>query len=215
MKLLKRVVLVLSLVCISSNVHSADKPRIETLQELRARVERIHALMPEVKKELRRQYPNPHEPQAIELYRFFNGVHAPIVNIFSEASAILRENPWLEQQADLIYQASQQAELVPHTDLTDIVKCFAAESRQLVLYKHQLDSAHPQKCLSCKKSFLTRKPVCSKLREEYQKLSSIMLDLADKVAPIQQRDPHIGEKYQKVIAAVGARQQFEETKTPG
>lgn len=213
MKLLKRSMFVVAVVCVHISIESADKPRIETLQELRANIETTHALMPELQKELQRHYPNPKDAQAVEVYRLFKEVDCPVAKIFHEAAATLRKNPWLEQQTYSIYEASQRSESVVLSpqDQTDTVKLLAATIKKIVLYKNQLDSSHPQPCSFCKKSSWTRKTPCSKLHKEYQKLSSLLL-LADKAAEIESRDPQVGEKYQKIRTAVFVTQKFEETK---
>lgn len=214
MKLFKKMLIVLVYVCTSSLSVGSDRAGVLTVDFVKKEIVAAHKKTPQIEAELRKQYPNPTDANAVELYRFVSLVRKPLLMLFSKNSAKESTDDWVVSEASTILEASQQghADLQMSTPEKGIAHdAHAVCARQFRLYKEELNKRHPKLCPTCPKSLWRGKPRCAVLHKECE-LYLPALTLFEEAARLEQRDPELLSKYAKLDPTLAVRKAPQETK---
>lgn len=193
MKLLKRVVFVVSLVCLNSTTYSADA----VIAELSACLQQVSALLPKFEQELHKQYPNPDDSQGREVHRLFNEAKSTLVPVIEDQLKLMREHPWTLTEKDSIFRrlAAQLPTMQP--DKNDANKAYQCYVQMTQVYKQELDRLHPESSCTCS----SVRP-CRLLHKEYVQYMQPMQRLLQAVMVSQSKDPDLFVKCRAIAGAV-------------
>jgi len=214
MKLVKKMLMVLVYICTSSLSVGSDSPGVLTGDFVKKEIAAALKKTRQIQAELHKQYPDPTAANAVELYRFVNLIRPSLLRLGSQNFAKASNDSWAVSESSNIFQASQQGQTdlqMPSPDKATLSAIHAVLARQLPLYKEELNKRHPQSCRTCPKSFWGGKLRCAVLHQEYESHLPA-LALLDQAAQLEQRDPELLSKYEKLDPTIAVRKAPQETK---
>lgn len=206
MKLAKRVMLVLSLVCISSNVASSDTANTAKIEELRKKADEIREVMPKIRAELYKQYPNPDDSDGRVVHELVQATETCAVPICVMAFEFVHKNPWILSENESIMKVAQEGLTKPLQEEIDFNTMYVRLAEVSKAYKKELDSRHPKNCSSCR---TWRYPFgrCSLLHQHYNELMKLTESWAGTLATFHARDPQAFIQFKAIEAAVKASEE--------
>lgn len=206
MKLLKKVVVVLSLMHIGP-IASSDEAaqcalRKETFELLAERAELLRDL-PYLETELYKQYPNPDDPEGKEVHRLFLTVPTQMLKITEKRLELARKDPWLLLENNAINAIAGQGltELSPEDMRSNASKLYCLAAKKIRAYKRELDRRHPACCSSC---ISWRYPLgrCRIVRQHYEECLKPIVEVMAIAAVAQSNDPEVYVKAEQLAVKV-------------